>query len=392
MPVTIRVTDYAPSRWRGDRVSGLKSIFKDGDMDPESLLESSLTKASFDASHISLSPNGFVCAVLEAYNHRHNLILRPQDVWFAILSQIGMFNIRDNESDLQSPREKIPHEKKKVVSVTVGRRKSFDCGEMTSLMTDQFKHALPDSWGEDLEEWYKPPFASATHSDKMVGSLLTMGNMQKYCDYAVSRTCGIPSVTLLGEREDWVNLFTKVEAIPWAGDEVAKFSNILQPVLDRLITSFEEPKSSEVQRLWARCVHGRGDGSWATQLTGWITVFCFWDEKGRLPRGIPNHMTGDLQLRAEEEDLLEALCGEVDLKSIPRGYSTVPINLRRGLEEKPNTIMVGGSVGIKATASSRQPSGEAENALRNLTSPSHEDRCLLDTIQPLSAWWIYKTK
>ncbi|CAG8883861.1 unnamed protein product [Penicillium salamii] len=378
----------------GDRVSELKSIFKDGDMDPDSLLESSLTEPTFDASHISSSPNGFVCAVLEAYNHRHNLILRPQDVWFAILSQIGIFNIRDNESDLQSPREKIPHEKKKVARVTVESGKKFDYGEMASLMTDQFKHALPDSWGEDLEEWYTPPFASNTHSDKVVGSVLTMENMRKYCDYAVNRTRGIPSVTLLGEREDWVSLFTKVEAIPWTGNEVAKFSNILQPVLDRFITSFEEPESPEVQRFWARCAHCRGDGSWATHLTGWITVFCFWDEEGRLPRGIPNHMTEALQLRAEEEDLLEALCGKVDLKSIPRGYSTVPVpvNLWRGLEEEQNTIMVAGLVGIKATASSRQPSGEPENALRNLTSPSREDPCLLDTIQPLSAWWIYRTK
>ncbi|CAG8934971.1 unnamed protein product [Penicillium salamii] len=386
MPVTIRVTDYAPSRWRGDRISELKSIFKDKDMDPESVLESSLTKASLDASHISSSPNGFVCAVLKAYNHRHNLILRPQDVWFAILSQIGISNIRDNESDL-----KMPHEKKKVLSVTVKGVKRF-YGKMASLMTHQFKHALPGSWGEDLEEWYTPPFTSTTYSDEVVGSVLTMGNMQKYCDYAVSRTCGIPSVTLLGEKEDWVNLFTKVEAIPWTGDEVAKFSTILQPVLDRFIASFEDPESPEVQKFWARCAHGRGDGSWATHLTGWITVFCFWDEEGRLPRGIPNHMTEALQLRAEEEDLLEALCGEVDLKSIPRGYSTVPVNIWRGLEEEQHAIMVAGSVGIKATASSRQPSGEPENALRNSTSPSREDSCMLDTIQPLSAWWIYGTK
>lgn len=47
----------------------------------------------FDTSHISASENGFVWAVFHAYSHHHNLILRPKDVWFAILSQLSDWEV-----------------------------------------------------------------------------------------------------------------------------------------------------------------------------------------------------------------------------------------------------------------------------------------------------------
>ncbi|CAG8113961.1 unnamed protein product [Penicillium salamii] len=387
MPVTIQTTDHAPSRWRGDRVSEITTIFKDAYVDPESLLQSSLTKATFDASHISSSFNGFVCAVLEAYNHHHNLILRPQDVWFAILSQLDISIVYDTESDRE-----FSHERKKRVNVLAEEWEGFDYGKTASLMTNQFQHTLEHKWNTDPGEWYTSPLASPTNSDKVVESVLMMGNMRKDCTYAVDRACGIPSVTLLGEREDWVNLMAKAEKIPWTGGGVVKFEDLLQPVLRRFLVSFDDPESDEVQSFWARCAYRHGDRSWATHLTGWITVFCFWDDKGMLPRGKPDDMSEALQLGHEEEDLLGALLGKVELKRIPRGYATVPVKLWGGIKEEQNTMMVAGSVGIIATTSSGQASEENENALLTPTSSSRETPCSLDTIQPLSAWWIYKKK
>ncbi|CAG8364728.1 unnamed protein product [Penicillium salamii] len=242
---------------------------------------------------------------------------------------------------------------------------------MASFMADQFPDTLEDKWNPDLREWYTPPFATTTDSDKVVGSVLTMENMRKHCTYAVDLTCGIPSVTLLGERQDWVNLMGKMQDIPyipWTGEEVAEFEDLLRPVLRLFVASFDEPESPEVQSFWRRCAHGRGDGSSATHLTGWITLL------------------------DTEKDLLPALLGKVNLRSISRGYATVPVSLCGGMKEEQNAIMLAGSVGIIATTSSEQPPGENENPLPSPTSSSRGDPCSLDTIQPLSAWWVYKVK
>jgi len=37
------------------------------------------------------SSNGFVDTIVEAYNHHQHLKLRPDDVWFAILSQLNIY-------------------------------------------------------------------------------------------------------------------------------------------------------------------------------------------------------------------------------------------------------------------------------------------------------------
>ena len=41
-------------------------------------------------SHVYPMSNGFVGTIVEAYNQHHHLELRPDDVWFALLSQINI--------------------------------------------------------------------------------------------------------------------------------------------------------------------------------------------------------------------------------------------------------------------------------------------------------------
>lgn len=40
------------------------------------------------------------------------------------------------------------------------------------------------------------------------------GDFQKYFSYKMVLKCGIPTVTLLGNREDWAQLVTKLDKIP----------------------------------------------------------------------------------------------------------------------------------------------------------------------------------
>jgi hypothetical protein len=50
--------------------------------------------------HISTSTNGLVYAAYHAYSSHHNLALRPDDIWLAILCQTGYF-INAHAEDLR---------------------------------------------------------------------------------------------------------------------------------------------------------------------------------------------------------------------------------------------------------------------------------------------------
>jgi len=55
------------------------------------LLQSSFSSnaAEFESANIVPNSNGFVNSLAAAYNQHHDLVIRPDDVWIAILSQFN---------------------------------------------------------------------------------------------------------------------------------------------------------------------------------------------------------------------------------------------------------------------------------------------------------------
>jgi Domain of unknown function (DUF4419) len=57
----------------------------------DEILQSSFGKQDHDNAPIIPCGNGFVETVIQAYNGHHALIIRPDDVWLAILTQFNFF-------------------------------------------------------------------------------------------------------------------------------------------------------------------------------------------------------------------------------------------------------------------------------------------------------------
>ncbi|KAE8167930.1 hypothetical protein BDV40DRAFT_252127 [Aspergillus tamarii] len=231
----------------------------------------------------------------------------------------------------------------------------------------------------ELRTWIMPTFSTTTESDRVVAAILMMSSMQKYFSYRMTLACGIPTVTLLGEKADWESMVAKLDKIPQLGEQPAIFARLLRPVLERFVTSFDDPSSQHIRDFWSKCAHETG-GSGPYYLSGWITAFCFWKEDGEcLYRDGP---IGPVTLQAFAGDragceLDGILYHRVDTDDIPCGFASVPVKVNDNGDEY-NTRMVAGLVGIQATSSSddRRP--------RQNTS--------LSSIQPVSGWWMYEER
>jgi hypothetical protein len=70
----------------------------------------------------------------------------------------------------------------------------------------------------------------------------------------------------------------------------------------------------------------------------------------------------------------------VDTDDIPSGYTTVPVELDDN-GTKYHTVMVAGSVAYNVTSSREAASMISDDSSRTL-----------DTIQPVSGWWMYESK
>ena len=68
-----------------------------------------------------------------------------------------------------------------------------------------------------------------------------MGLMKTYFKYNIPMpVCGLPSVTLLGEKSDYQNIREKLEMLTKFGQEPTQYQQKLIPILDRFVRSFDE--------------------------------------------------------------------------------------------------------------------------------------------------------
>ncbi|KAK3831971.1 MAG: hypothetical protein J3R72DRAFT_425237 [Linnemannia gamsii] len=289
--------------------------------------------------------NGLVDAALEAYNEHHHLVIRPDDVWIAILSQFNFF-VNANAEKLRHLF--VAHKGRKQLSIqTSGPLRSWDFGNLAMQMGELIQEHVLDP---ELREWVMPDFTTTTTDDKIIGSVIMMSTLQSYFKYRIFTMCGLPAVTLLGEKEDWEKILARIEKLTEYGEETTQWRDLLKAVLTRFVETFNNPDSEETKDFWRKIAHLRSGGSGPSSITGWITAFCFFSSKG-----VSLYNRGGVRLG-------DTAFHRVETGDIPAGYAIVPVLLdENGTETR--AAMVAGLVGIRVTG-------------------NH------DTVQPQPAWWI----
>lgn len=313
------------------------------------------------------SPNAFVFGCIKAHNEHLHLTIRPDDVWLAIITQLKIY-INEHAEEMRGTF--APPEGKPDLDIRVDDLRCI--GQFAVEMSNLIEKNLVDP---GLREWVLPAFSTTTETDKIVASIVMMGAFQKYFRFVASGECGIPSVTLLGERKDWEKLLLRLETIPLIpGDELKTWYSLLKPVCTRFVRTFDEPDSPEIRRFWRGITNAREYMNMAyetvTEYSGWITAFCFWGNQANCQYGEPPN--------ANETTLtLDGVrYGVIDSDCIPDGWASVPVTRTCDGTEWQMT-MVAGSVAMQLK-SSNVPSS------RELVGP--------DRIQPRQGWWAFNDR
>ena len=120
MPISFKVADRVSetTRLQPGRTSAelLEGSAYDEFSRIERIIQSSLTEEDLASYPVEPSYNGFSDTVLRAYNQHHHLVLRPDDVWQAIILQFN-FYVNAHAEDLRHLF--VPHKGKKHLTVIV---------------------------------------------------------------------------------------------------------------------------------------------------------------------------------------------------------------------------------------------------------------------------------
>ncbi|EDR02948.1 uncharacterized protein LACBIDRAFT_295349 [Laccaria bicolor S238N-H82] len=357
----------------------------------QSRLCASLLQSSLPAESHNTIPkrNGLVHTIVEAYNRHRHLRLRPDDIWTAILTQFNFFVNRRSE---QLRSQFVAHKgKKELVVHAQGNRYTVNFGAMAKDMTRELERNIVDP---SLRAWILPKFSTTTTTDTIVASVIMMSSMKKYFDFKFSIMCGLPSVTLEGEREDWEDILRRVEKLKEYGVEAIGWYHLLRPVLAQFVAAFDNPTSRENKEFWGKVCHREGGGSGPTYLGGWVTAFCAFDEDGKW---LGHNFKGILEAASLEGpdptslsasdffatythdskawsqgDAFLTLSGTryhlVDTNDIPAGCTGVDVLVDDNGEEIP-CMMTAGLFGTEI-------SGDVEGKR--------------DTVRPVSGWWMFE--
>ncbi|KAJ7764166.1 hypothetical protein DFH07DRAFT_902933 [Mycena maculata] len=348
---------------------------------------------NLNAKHPNIVPsaNGFVATLLDAYTQDRALVIRPDDVWLAILCQFNFFVVARAEL-LRA--NFVAHEGKEELTIVAmpATRYTVNYGDIADQMADLIEKNVVDP---SLRAWATPNFTTTTPNDRVVGAVLFMATLKNYFNYKIMLIgCGIPRVTLEGERSDWVDILGRLEKLKEYGLEAIAWYHLLRPVITRFVAAFDAPASAENVAFWQRVAHYVPGGSgFGAYYNGWISAFTAFSKKGEwightldtetsAPAPVPETLTAaqfwktyrssDMHRDNQQLVLDGTPYHPLHRGRIPPGYGEADVLLIDN-GERFECAMVAGSVGTRVLSS-------GDRAL----SAGGAD----DTVQSVAGWWL----
>lgn len=332
LPQAYRYNAYVSKN--GDYVSSLKEFKKEN-------CSRVLQSTTFpEKTKVSVESNGFVHSITNAYNYHQNIQLRPDDVWIAIMTQFSLY-VEANSEELRDIFVSHVGEKEIVVSQTA-ILDSADYGQLASDMALELEKHIKDP---ALREWIIPAFTTTDNNDKIVGSVIMMATLKKYFGYGFQLCCGLPEVTLLGTPEDWKEICDRAEKLRNYGKTCSSWVELLAPVL---LEFYKTSKGEYDVDFWNKVCHYSGGGSGPTFLSGWITAFCVFGDKGEW-QGEKGSIQKMVLQEGQDENKRSSYVAEtikldypkIDTDDIPPGYVTVPIKIDDNGKEHKSIMFAG---------------------------------------------------
>ncbi|KAF8212751.1 hypothetical protein K438DRAFT_1928022 [Mycena galopus ATCC 62051] len=316
--------------------------------------------------------NGFVQTVVTAYNRHYALVLRPDDVWLAILCQFN-FYVNANAELLRASFVTYAG-KRELRVVNEGTRWTLDFGSMARQMSDLVDQNISDP---TLRAWALPTFSTTTDTDRTVASVLLMATLREYVAMrTVGTRCGIPRVTLEGEKVDWVDILGRLEKLKEYGVETIAWYHLLHPIIARIVAAFDAPESEENVAFWSKIVHHHMK-SGVSYYSGWLNAFTD-VVSTEAPESLSVEKFWATYTKETSADLVfdGTPYHRLNTENVSPGYATVNVTLDDN-GALFDCEMIAGTVGTRVSSS-----GD--------TSLSVDGKD--DTVWPVAGWWMFAKK
>jgi hypothetical protein len=211
----------------------------------------------------------FVSAVMTAFADHYPLELKPDHIWQLILEGVSN-HVSKYPEELRN--KFVVHEGKMGLDINCDDfvKGSLD-NDWPRLLTDFSKQIKKNTKNDVYEAIVGERFSNTTDIEFAAREASLMSIVRNYFEYSCSTCCGIPSITLDGTKQDWVNLRERVKKLRQF--MMPAFGDLWLETLDSVLSKFVDVYDDKVDILFWKSIakynssYGSGSDTW---ISGWI--------------------------------------------------------------------------------------------------------------------------
>lgn len=279
--------------------------------------------------------HAFLYGLYKAYSEHRPFTLSPDMLWLLVLQGFsGFINANAFKDPTLFPQLKT----RQTIVVQNDSIRLGDPDSPWEETTEQLTDAVEEILGDDFVALLRADFSTTQLAERVASEVTILDAMKPYFKYIVySCVCGIPSITLEGNTEDWDNMLQKMEGLKqhhldwWMTDLIP------------IVTQIKQSAAGNIdQEFWRGIfkIHSHEDYGNPKTIDGWITRFFPFDRTG-------NRWNMWEQKRLSIESLLEELPKQ--LVQVPFKYQIRGSDAKTVLEEHSMEYWAG-FVGVEQDA------------------------------------------
>ena len=215
-----------------------------------------------------------------AYANHLAIKLRPDDFWIIILTQFGLHVNKNSEIYKKTFANKDDPNSKTTITVKLqgilGNISQSNIKDFTNEIMKSLERLVPDN---GVIKNFQCNFSTSTIDTILTSRIALMYMVEKYYEFKMILSCGIPSVELAGTEDDWKNLIRKIEVLATIADKsIQEWVKNLIKLSTTITNSYKNP--TQYVDFWKDFFFNSTCGSGSqTCAAGWVLQLFLYDQE-----------------------------------------------------------------------------------------------------------------
>ena len=298
-----------------------------------------------DEKLVPTSMHAFVNTVYKAYADHRPLKLSPDMIWLLIAQGISI-HVNENHANLKN----VLFKNNEPIEIYV-RNDSlvYKTPQSWKKLVDQFNEKINGFTKANVHSLLVPSFSTTTQNETMAYEITMLETVKKSFNLIGGSGCGIPEIILTGTKEDWKNIYKKLDELKIFG--LQDWLDALKPVIQEFINVYDK----NIDLTFWNSIYKESKYYGEFSISGWMLKFFpyikkpFFAKQDSITGNAYESFNYELNPYIEGESFL---LSDLSTENFPSGISKVEMtweihDLTTGkfIRNKP-LILAGGFIGI----------------------------------------------